>query len=173
VQTLHASQPVDLKPAGNTVAITTVADNPFTGGRPVSIRTQASGGMPGVPESMQSRGLQHSFLPGLGQSATKEVGSQREPSTAEVVTGAVSDVATGVTKILTAEEERKRAEAEQAARIAEARAAEARANADVSMARLRSVVDKTSVDIMGMRVNLPLLIGGGALLYFMLRKRKK
>lgn len=59
-------QTINLKPAGNTVAVTTLSDNPFEGGRAVSVRTQQSGGMAGPDDSQVSRSLLHSYLPGLG-----------------------------------------------------------------------------------------------------------
>jgi hypothetical protein len=45
VTKLVARQKLDMRPDGNTVAITTPADNPFIMKRPVEIHTQASGGM--------------------------------------------------------------------------------------------------------------------------------
>lgn len=59
-------QTVNLKPAGNTVTVTTLSDNPFEGGRAVSVRTQQSGGMAQADQSQVSRTLLHSYLPGLG-----------------------------------------------------------------------------------------------------------
>lgn len=59
-------QTVSLKPMGNTVSVTTLAENPFAGGRAVSVRTQASGGMASPDSSQMSRRLLHSYLPGLG-----------------------------------------------------------------------------------------------------------
>jgi hypothetical protein len=66
VQKATVLQTVNLKPMGNTVSVTTLADNPFAGGRPVSVRTQASGGMANPDPSQMSRRLLHSHLPGLG-----------------------------------------------------------------------------------------------------------
>jgi len=69
VQKATVLQTVNLKPFGNTVSVTTLADNPFAGGRAVSVRTQASGGMARPDESQMSRRLLHSYLPGLGADA--------------------------------------------------------------------------------------------------------
>ena len=66
-------QTVNLRPAGNTVTLTTLADNPFAGGRPISVRTQQSGGMAMPDESQKSRGLLHSYMPGLGADAVPAV----------------------------------------------------------------------------------------------------
>ncbi len=51
------SQPVNLKPMGNTVAITTKAQNPFTQKKGLVVRTQQSGGMASAPAFWQSKGL--------------------------------------------------------------------------------------------------------------------
>ena len=59
-------QTVSLKPMGNTVSVTTLAENPFAGGRAVSVRTQASGGMASPDSSQMSSHLLHSYLPGIG-----------------------------------------------------------------------------------------------------------
>lgn len=59
-------QTVNLRPAGNTVTITTLADNPFDDSRPVSVRTQQSGGMARPEGSQVSSSLLHAYLPGLG-----------------------------------------------------------------------------------------------------------
>jgi LPXTG-motif cell wall-anchored protein len=68
VNTLHAREPVDLKPAGNTVAITTTAQNPFALRQSISVRTQASGGMaPTAPQAAQSQSLLTRFIPGIGE----------------------------------------------------------------------------------------------------------
>lgn len=66
-------QTINLKPAGNTVTITTLADNPFEGGRAVSVRTQQSGGMARAAGSQVSRTLLHAYLPGLGADAVPVV----------------------------------------------------------------------------------------------------
>jgi len=64
VQRTMVVQPVNLRPLGNTVSMSVPADNPFTGGRRVSITTQASGGMAHADPSQRTRS---SFLPiGLG-----------------------------------------------------------------------------------------------------------
>lgn len=81
VQKATVLQTVNLKPMGNTVSVTTLADNPFAGGRPVSVRTQASGGMARPDESQMSRRLLHSYLPGLGADAPTVVAApQQKPA---------------------------------------------------------------------------------------------
>lgn len=50
-------QPIDLRPAGNTVAVTTLADNPFEGSQRITVRTQASGGMARPDNRQVSRTL--------------------------------------------------------------------------------------------------------------------
>jgi hypothetical protein len=68
VQRTLVMQPVNLKPMGNTVSLTVPADNPFAGGRRVSIHTQVSGGMAQADPSQRSRRIESRFLPmsGLG-----------------------------------------------------------------------------------------------------------
>lgn len=69
VNTMQAVVPVDLKPSGNTVALTTTSQNPFTDARTLTVKTQASGGMAAAPSEMQSRSIMHQFVPGLGGDA--------------------------------------------------------------------------------------------------------
>lgn len=66
-------QTISLKPAGNTVAVTTLSENPFEGGRSISVRTQQSGGMARPDQSQVSRTLLHSYMPGLGDAAVPVV----------------------------------------------------------------------------------------------------
>lgn len=69
VQKDYVHQVVDLKPRGNTITVTTLAENPFASRTPISIRTQMSGGMAGADESQKSQRLMHSFMPGFGDVA--------------------------------------------------------------------------------------------------------
>lgn len=68
VQKAVVMQPVNLKPMGNTISLTVPADNPFAGGRRVSIHTQVSGGMAQADPTQRSRRIESRFLPmsGLG-----------------------------------------------------------------------------------------------------------
>lgn len=72
VNTMQATVPVDLTPAGNTIALTTTSQNPFTDGARVSVSTQLSGGAAPAPREMQSPAIMHRFLPGLGQDANMD-----------------------------------------------------------------------------------------------------
>lgn len=62
VQKAMVRQAINLRPAGNTVTVTTLADNPFESLAGVSVVTQASGGMARPDRTQQSKGL----LCGLG-----------------------------------------------------------------------------------------------------------
>jgi hypothetical protein len=62
VQKFVVVQPVNLRPMGNTVSMTVPHENPFTGGRRISIHTQVSGGMAQADPSQRSR---RSFVPGF------------------------------------------------------------------------------------------------------------
>lgn len=55
VQKILVTQPVNLRPLGNTVTMTVPHENPFAGGKIVSILTQASGGM-AKPDPFQRSG---------------------------------------------------------------------------------------------------------------------
>lgn len=79
VERAVVQQTIDLKPAGNTVAVTTSADNPFAGDREVVIVTQASTGMAPPPVSMQSTHLQHRMLPGMGGLSADVVDPMKGP----------------------------------------------------------------------------------------------
>ena len=124
VNTLHAQEPVDLRPMGNTVAVTTTAQNPFTQPAVVTVRTQASGGMAPVPESMASRGLVGRFLPGLGQDPNTT--NQGTPAT-EKTSGWTGLLTAGqsVADVLTAQAQAQTAQAQAAAEQARADAARA------------------------------------------------
>jgi len=62
VQKTMVMQPVNLRPMGNTVSMTVPADNPFVGGRRISIHTQVSGGMAQADPIQRSR---RAFVPGF------------------------------------------------------------------------------------------------------------
>jgi hypothetical protein len=62
IQKAVVVQPVNLRPLGNTVSMTVPADNPFVGGRRVSIHTQVSGGMAQADPTQRSR---RAFVPGF------------------------------------------------------------------------------------------------------------
>jgi len=141
-------QTINLKPAGNTVAVTTLSDNPFEGGRMVSVRTQQSGGMARPDQSQVSRTLLHAYLPGLGAESAPVVAT-----TAAKPAGALDFLATAgaaATDLYAQQQAIKLAEAQ--AKIAQANAAAAQwANPMNAMKQHSSLT-------------LPLLIiGGGAL----------
>lgn len=165
VKSTVVKQTVDLKPAGATVAIRTLADNPFEGGQRVSIVTQASGGMPNVPESMQSRRIMHSYLPGMGQSATELVA--QDQSVPQTIFSAAQTAA----EAYTTREQRRQAEAEAAAEIARQRTERRRISADA--AARRAILDTSATLPGGFKVNVPLLIIGGGLLAFALMRRSR
>src|SRR5690606_25558987 len=62
-------QPINLRPYGNTVAVTSLADNPFEGRHRMSAVTQASGGSAKPDPRMQSRRLMHDYRPRIGEYA--------------------------------------------------------------------------------------------------------
>lgn len=64
VQKTMVMQPVNLRPLGNTVSMTVPADNPFAGGRRISVHTQVSGGMAQADPTQRSR--QINMFNGLG-----------------------------------------------------------------------------------------------------------
>ena len=129
VQTAHVQQPVDLKPAGNTVALTTSADNPFTAGAPIQVHTQASGGGYPAPQSMQSRAIMHSYIPGMGEN--NNAANQGLPAVSSQP-GIPSQLITAGQDILSVF--RSREEAKAAAAQAEAEAARAQAAGDQARA---------------------------------------
>ena len=158
VQSAIVKQVVDLKPAGNTVAIQTIADNPFEGRKRVSVVTQASGGMSPAPVSMQSKRLVHQRMSGLGETATKE--QAKGPSTGEVVTNIFSTATqayTGYTQQQIAESERKAAEAA-------ARAQEWQARAAMEQSRTDRLLTATTANVGGFKFNWALMAFGVGLL---------
>lgn len=176
-------QAVDMKPQGNTVAITTVADNPFEARQKVTVHTQASGGMSPAPRSMQSRRIQHSMLPGLGQSSTEE--QAKDPSAMDylkTITDAASDIYSTREGTRTEEARSRAAKAEAEARAAEAAAQQSRAEADKLMASIssggRRAYEATNVTIpgTGVSVNWAMLGLGAAglgLAFYLSRRKKK
>ncbi|NEN87969.1 MAG: LPXTG cell wall anchor domain-containing protein [Okeania sp. SIO3H1] len=178
VKTNIVKQTVDLKPAGNTVAIKTVADNPFEGGSAVSVVTQASGGMSPAPASMQSKGIMHSFMPGLGDTNTVE--KSQEPGAGTILTSAITaagDVFAQRTQAQIAEQKRRESEAQARAQEWKSRADMERSRTDRILAAGGRAVDATSFTVpgTGFKVNW-LLLGVGALAIggaVMLKRRKK
>lgn len=179
VQSAIVEQTVDLKPAGNTVAIKTVADNPFESNNKVKIVTQASGGMSPAPASMTSRGILHSFLPGLGETSTEE--KAKDPTVLDVVTGGVkaaSDVFTAREQTRATQYQSKAAEMDAQARMLEAEAAKARAQADAEIARIgtgQRVWDATSIQTPMGKMNWGLIllgVGGLGLVAYLASKKR-
>jgi len=156
-----------MKPAGNTIAVTTLADNPFESGQNVTVVTQASGGMSPAPPSMQSKGILHSFMPGIGQSATETVAKDdSEPAWKTLLT-------TGADVTNTVFQDRI-AKQEAAARAADARAAEARAQADIARANADSIMARTTANVGGFQFNWALVglgVAGLAAVYFLSKKK--
>lgn len=160
-------QGVDLKSTGATIAVTTLADNPFESGHDVTVVTQASGGMSPPPPSMQSRGLVHSFMPGIGESATETQAKDNTTSGWQTLltTGA------GITNTVFAD---RIAQQDARAREADARAAEARAQADIARAQADSLMARTTANVGGFQFNWALVaLGGVGLLAAFLLSRKK
>lgn len=128
VTTRHVRQDVDLTPSGNTVAVTTNGDNPFTRERrgSVSIVTQASPGMAPAPESMQSPRIMHRMLPGIGGLGENTAAAPAGQSSS---TALLTSAAEGTLQVLTERERRKAAQAEASSdeALAEARRLEAEA----------------------------------------------
>lgn len=105
-------QEVDLRPPGNTIAVTTLADNPFEENAAVEVVTQASSGGYEVPANMRSHHLLHSYLPGLGEGEMDAANAVKE--SANTAPGFLDFLTTAATKtgeVLTAREARKAAEA--------------------------------------------------------------
>lgn len=128
VTTRHVRQDVDLSPSGNTIAVRTTADNPFTRERAnqVSIVTQASPGMSPAPTSMQSRRILHAWMPGMGGLGDTP---QAQPSGQSTAFSALTSAAEGTLSVLSERERRKaqQAEATSDQALAKARALEAEA----------------------------------------------
>jgi len=177
VQQKVVNQKVDLKPQGNTVSVTASSDNPFERKNQVQIHTQASGGYPGVPESMQSRGIQHDMLPGMGEDPQKTVADSGEPGVVENLLTTAKDFGLARENRKLQEQEAKKAQAEARAAAAKAEADIARSRVDELRATMASGIRNTSVDTgLGFKVNVPLILGGAALLgvaYMMSKKNKK
>lgn len=162
VRSNFVRQTVDLKPAGNTVSVTTLADNPFESGQDVEVVTQASGGMAPPPESMQSKRVMHSFMPGIGQSATE---TQAKDESGPGGFTQFIDTAGGLVN---------RHFDQQVARE-ERRAAQARAEADIARAQADGIMARTTANVGGFQFNWALValgaLGLGAA--FMLSRGKK
>lgn len=128
VTTRHVRQDVDLSPSGNTVAVRTSADNPFTRERRggVSVVTQASPGMAPAPVSMQSNRIMHAWMPGMGGLGETNPAQPKGQSTALTV---FTTAAEGALSVASERERRKAQEAEAKSdeALAQARALEAEA----------------------------------------------
>jgi len=146
-------QPVNLKPRGNTVEVTTLSDNPFEGRQTYTVYTQQSGGMAKPDPQQQSRGLRHGWMPGLGDEA---------PAAAAQPAGVLDFLSTAANTAVNL------ATAKDQARIAQAKAALAQAQAFAAGNRSAPAPAKSSLTI-------PLIIGGVAVVgligFLMLRKR--
>jgi len=76
IRTIMTRQSVDFRPAGNTIAVTALADNPFEGVKTTTVVTQASGGMAQAPRSMQSSSFaSKQFMPGMGWDISSAISS--------------------------------------------------------------------------------------------------
>lgn len=170
------SQRVDMKPAGNSIAVTALADNPFEGRQDACVVTQASGGAFPCPQSMASKRVSTTgFMPGLGRMGEEgEKGEEKETRPWWETAADVVDSGYGqFTDAQIADQQRRVAEAE-------ARAAEARSAADIERSRTermlstarRGILD-TSISIGGVQVNVPMLAAGAGLLWYAMSKRKK
>lgn len=168
VRSNFVNQTVDLKSSGNTIAVTTLADNPFESGQNVTVVTQASGGMSPAPRSMQSRGILHSFMPGIGESATEtQAKDDSTPAWQHLLT-----TGAGITETVFQD---RIAQQEARAREADARAAEARAQADIARANADGIMARTTANVGGFQFNWA-LVGAGVLglgvAWFLMRGKK-
>ncbi len=155
-------QTVSLKPMGNTVAVTTLADNPFAGGRPVSVRTQQSGGMASPDRSQMSSTLLHAYLPGLGDESAPVVATP-----AAKPAGALDFLATAAGTAASVYQQ------QQAIKLAQAQA---------DLAKQQAIAAQWSNPLLAMQqrssITIPLLIVAGAALFtggaiWLSRKGKK
>jgi hypothetical protein len=178
VQTAVTPHPVDLRPAGNTVALTAPSDNPFDQNRPITVKTQASGGGSVAPNG--SRSLMTKHIPGVGESPNAvnqgvpfALGEEEEEgptwvTAVQAITGAASQVLTSSDQAKI-EAARARAEAARAeAAGEEARAAEARARANALMPSYNTAVRGTSYGLWAVGLGLLGVVG-----YFMYQNSKK
>lgn len=174
VRSAVVNQVVDLKPAGNTIALTTVSDNPFESNRPISVVTQASGGMASAPASMRSNRLAHKFMWGLGETSTQEVA---KTSAGQVFT----DTLTAAGNAFNQYNQTKISEQERLAQEAEARAAEWQARADIEQSKTQQMLaagarafEATNVSVGGFKFNWALVglgaVGIGLALYLSKKK---
>lgn len=179
------SQRVDLKPAGNSVAVTALADNPFEGNQAACVVTQASGGAFPCPQSMASKrvattgflpgvaGLGTEFMPGMAGLGEDDKEEEDKPGFWDTTTDFLREGYGMFTDTQIAEQQRRAAEAE-------ARAAESRAAADIERSRTdrmlsatrRGILD-TSIGIGGMQVNVVMLAAGAGLLWYAMSQRGK
>ncbi len=163
VQRLIVPQTVNLKPMGNTVAVTTLSGNPFEGGQRVSIKTQASGGMAPCPTALGSRSLVHSYLPGIGEDPAPA--APAAPGAMAMFTSALT---TGVDMFKT----------QQATKLTAQQAALAQQQAAIEAERTKQGMLSQQMSILGQRksIVIPLLaVAGVALLvggFLWMKKRK-
>lgn len=177
VRSAVVNQVVDLKPAGNTIALTTTSDNPFESNRKISVVTQASGGMASAPASMRSHRLAHSFMPGLGETATGEAAVKQNAGSV------FTDTLTAAGNAFTQYNQSQVAEQQRLAQEAEARAAEWKARADIEQSKTQQIIaaggrafDATNVSVGGYKFNWALVglgvVGVGVAIYLSKKKKK-
>lgn len=169
VKSAVVRQVVDLKPAGATIAIRTVADNPFESSKPVSIVTQASGGMSPAPQSMQSRRIMHSMMPGIGSdvTSTKSVNQASSPTGFQAVASTTLPILDFAAQTYQQMDPRAR---EAATRQEEARARIAEAEASQARWQASQMIDPTTRQGAMTYGTVGLLAVAGLVAYMMLRK---
>ena len=161
VQKALVRQVVNLRPQGNTITVTTREQNPFAASRPISVVTQASGGMARPDPQQQSRRLLHEYIPGLGADVPAAV-PVKQPGALDFLT-----TAAGTAADLYAQRQ-------------QTMAAQAQANAAIAQARSDALRAQLANPFTAMQqrssITIPLLIvaGGAALVagVLILRKRK-
>lgn len=193
VQQIMHRQAVDLKPEGNTVAIRTISDNPLEENRPVTVVTQASGGIASAPDAFQSRSLSHSFMPGIGSdtytttvakygggtvlagmgNGLNGLGEEEAPNGWDKAIDLIKTAGQTYADIETSGDSAKIEAAKARAIEAQEQAKIAQANADVEKSRLMAAMNATNASIGGFKFNVPLLVGGAALLGLALYMKSK
>jgi len=175
VNTAHTVQPMDLKPQGNTVALRTTAQNPFTQGRQVSVYTQQSGGMSKAPAHAQSRRLLNSYLPGLGEDPN--AANQGTPATNGGDWGShLISAGESYLDFIKTEEQAKIAMAQLEAEKAKAKAAQDNRRAQEAQSRIDAIIAMMGGAQGARKTSTALWVGGLALLgiagFMMLRNKK-
>ena len=172
VQQAVVQQPINLKPMGNTVAVTTLADNPFEGGRSFTVVTQASGGMTRPDARQKSRSIMHAMMPGLGDGPTATVNAP--PAKPAGALDFLSSALNTGTQLYAQRQDAQIAAAQARAAQASAAAAEAQARSNAILLSLSSPGKNM---LAHKSITIPLLIvGGGALAvaaFLYLRKKRK